>query len=160
MDPTSVPLVDELVSALAAAREEIRRLHGVHTPHYEGKIGEPDLEIASQADAAISRFELERDRTDLDSATLPTRLVITIENGTLSACITDSPHAIEVAVISYDVPDDWDGEDMVMVPQAGGAPSVAGQGFLLRPGHLPDRVRELHRAVYRAGCFATNTTEH
>lgn len=153
MNPTSIPLVDELVSALAAAREEICRIQN------QGNEGTPDPSVLDMTQAAIDRFELERDRTDLNAATLPARIVITLQDGALTACITDSTHPIEVAVVCYDVPSDWDGENMVMVPQHGAEP-VAAQGFLLEPGHMPERTRELHRAVYRAGCHAHNTTEH
>ena len=160
MDPNTVPLLDELASALNAARQEIRRLHNVLTPKYEGKIGEPDLEIASQADQAISRFEIERDRADLDAATLPTVLVIALQDGAISNILTDSRLPVEVAIINYDIDADWKGEDMVSVPQTDGHPDVMAVGYLLRPGVMPERVRQLHRAVYRAGCAPYSNREH
>jgi hypothetical protein len=45
----------DLLEALKAAEKEIRRLHRVHTPHFEGKIGEPDLLVARQARKAINK---------------------------------------------------------------------------------------------------------
>jgi len=43
-----------LIAALQAASAELRRLHYVLTPEYEGKVGEPNLAIADEADAAIA----------------------------------------------------------------------------------------------------------
>ena len=167
MDQQPVPLVDELASALNAAREELRRLHAVLTPQYEGKIGEPDLEIAVQADEAINRFELERDRTDLDAVTLPIKLIVTIENGAVSGLLTDSRQAIEIGIIDYDVPNtaSWTGENMASIPQttpegSPPAPDAVAYGFLTLPGYNPARTLQLHRALYRAGCNGHNTTEH
>lgn len=152
MDPNDVPLVDELASALNAARQELRRL--------ASRAPDADLTVTAQADQAIGRFELERDRTDLDAATLPARLVITVQEGAISSVLTDSRLPLEVAIIDYDVEADWNGEDMVSVPQTNGHPDVMAMGFLLRPTLLPERTLQLHRAVYRAGCNAYNTTEH
>lgn len=45
----------DLLEALEAAEKEIRRLHCVHTPYFEGKIGEPDLLVARQARKAINK---------------------------------------------------------------------------------------------------------
>lgn len=45
----------ELLSALKDAEAEIRRLHYLLTPHYSGKIGEPDLAVARKARAAITK---------------------------------------------------------------------------------------------------------
>lgn len=152
MDPNTVPLVDELASALNAARQELRRL--------AGQAVDPDPSIVTQADQAVGRFELERDRTDLDAATLPTRLIIAVQDGAISGVLTDSALPLEVAIINYDIGDDWKGEDMVSVPQSDGHPDVMASGYLLRPAFLPERARQLHRAVYRAGCDIHSTAEH
>lgn len=45
----------DLLEALKAAEKEIRRLHYLHTPYFEGKIGEPDLRVARQARRAINK---------------------------------------------------------------------------------------------------------
>lgn len=39
--------IKELEKALELAEGELRRLHGVLTPEYEGKVAEPDMEIAN-----------------------------------------------------------------------------------------------------------------
>lgn len=111
-------------------------------------------------DTDSSVLELQRDRTDLDAVTLPTRLVITVQDGAISGVLTDSRLPLEVAIIDYDIEADWKGEDMVSVPQTDGHPDVMAMGFLLRPTPLPERTLQLHRAVYRAGCNVHNTTEH
>lgn len=54
----------ELVSLLREASDEIRRLHQVHKALYTGKVGEPDIAIADDADAAVrlyyDRFKIVR----------------------------------------------------------------------------------------------------
>lgn len=161
MDPAAVPLVDELVSALAAAREEICRIRN------QGNEGTPDPSVLDMTQAAINRFELERDRTDLDAVTLPIKLIVTIENGSVSGLLTDSRQAIEIGIIDYDVPNtaSWTGENMASIPQttpdgSPPAPDAVAYGFLTLPGYNPARTLQLHRALYRAGCNGHNTTEH
>ncbi len=43
-------------SALIAARNELMRLHAAHFKQFEGKVGEPDLEIVEKLNKAI-RYE-------------------------------------------------------------------------------------------------------
>lgn len=45
----------DLLEALKAAEKEIRRLHRLHFPMFDGKVGEPDLLVARQARKAIDK---------------------------------------------------------------------------------------------------------
>lgn len=44
-----------LLEKAQAAEDEIRRLHMLHGSHYDGKIGEPDLEVADELRDAIAQ---------------------------------------------------------------------------------------------------------
>lgn len=147
----SLPLVDELILALNAARKGLRQLENQET-------GPADPNLLQRVDRALDRFKTEHEqgvRQDQKSI----KLVLTIQQGEISSFLTNSAVPLEVAIVNYTIGDDWGGEDMVSIPQTDGTTTVA-EGYLARATLLPDRVAELHRAVYRAGCNSHNTTEH
>ena len=147
----SLPLVDELILALNAARKGLRQLENQET--------EPvDPNLLQRVDQALDRFKTEHEQ-GIRQTQQAIKLVLTIQQGEISSILTNSPVPLEVAIVNYTIGDDWGGEDMVSIPQTDGTFTLA-EGYLARATHLPDRVTELHRAVYRAGCNNHNTTEH
>lgn len=151
MNQKDTPLVDELILALISARHELIRLQ-----NEQGDKLDLDSSILDQAEAAVSRYDVERDRTDLDAATLPNRTVITLEGGCVTSVLTDAPGQTECVIIDYDVDEDWDGEGMVSIPQTGADAAMA-QAFVILPHRMPVRVRELYAAVVRA-CSPSKAT--
>lgn len=47
-------VVDELLNVAKKTTEELKRLHAIHAPKYEGKLGEPDLEIIRYAENILA----------------------------------------------------------------------------------------------------------
>ena len=52
------PAYREVMDVLKEAEEEIRRLHEIHADAFEGKIGEPDLEVANKIKSLRARLEM------------------------------------------------------------------------------------------------------
>lgn len=52
----------QMLQALEAAALELQRLRDVHLPHFEGKIGEPSLEVLNQVKKAIGKSTREPKR--------------------------------------------------------------------------------------------------
>lgn len=50
------PVDDVLVAAARAALDELERLHGLHSPKYKGKLGEPDLDVIRSLRSALRPY--------------------------------------------------------------------------------------------------------
>lgn len=152
MPAQDVPLLDELVSALAMVREEICRIRT------QGNQVEPDPFVLDAAQAAITRYELERDRSDLDSATLPVRIVMSLQDNAITSMITDNQRPIELVTVNYDVPPICDARTLVAVPQPSGPPIPAMGRIDLIPRN-PEFTGRIHQAVLR-GTSNDSFTSH
>lgn len=51
-----------MIQALEAAATELQRLRDVHLPTFEGKIGEPSLEVLNQVKKALGKAKREPKR--------------------------------------------------------------------------------------------------
>lgn len=137
--PEQVTLVDELASALNAL--------------LEGRV-----DYRADAIAAMQRYELERDRTDLDAATLPVRVVVILEDGLITSALTDFPNSCELTVIDYSDAKGpgWEPVSFTQIPQIGGGFEPA-HAYNITPREMPGRVAELCRAVFVADCASPST---
>ena len=152
MPAQDVPLLDELVSALAMVREEICRIRT------QGNEVEPDPFVLDAAQAAINRYELERDRSDLDSATLPVRIVMTLQDNAITSMITDNQRPIELVTVNYDVPPICDARTLVAVPQPSGPP-IPAMGRIDLITWNPEFTGRIHQAVLQ-GTSNDSFTSH
>jgi hypothetical protein len=142
--PKLPSVIDELASALNGLLQQSAVIGA--------DAEEIDPAAVQAAVDALARYDLARDRVDLDAVTLPVRTVITLQDGAITGVMTDSPHPCEVAVIDYDVDNDWEGADMAAIPQEGSKETMMAQAFKLIPAHNPPRVAVMFNAVVTHDC--------
>lgn len=151
MKVDQVPLMDELVSALSAAREELKRLKT------------EDAGVLDLTNAAITRYDLERDRSDLDAATLPPQLVVVVQDGEITGLISDHKSLL-VTVIEYideQILDDIRPETLSLIPQSPGEQPAPAASYQVNAAHNPNRVMEMSRAVLHSTSFvASSHSQH
>lgn len=125
-----LPLIEELATALNSL--------------LAGSISPEDAQLV------LARYDLERDRTDLDAATLPTELVVVIDDGSVTAVLTNSHQALEVTIVDYDVDLD-DPSTLAAIPQTNGKTMFA-HAFTVTPTRDEVWVQKTRQAIFVADC--------